>query len=40
MRFLYKNFCDVSNEDRFPEMVEVPESVKPKAVLLPSVEAY
>lgn len=40
MHFLYKNFSDVSNKDRFPEMVEVPSSVRPEAVLLPSVSAY
>jgi len=40
MHFLYKNFCDKSNIDRYPEMVEVPESVKPQAVLVPSVAAY
>lgn len=40
MHFLYKNFSDVTNLDRFPEMVEVPKSVTPEAVLLPSVSAY
>jgi hypothetical protein len=40
MHYLYKNFSDPANKERFPDVVAVPDSIKPEAVLLPSVEGF
>lgn len=40
MQFLYLNYSDKSNLQRFPDIVTVPESIKPEAVLRPSFDAY
>jgi hypothetical protein len=40
MNFLYKKFSHVSNQERFPDLVSAPDSIKPEAVLKPSVDEY
>ena len=40
MNFLYKNFSHASNEENFSDVVLAPDSIKPEAVLRPSVKEY
>jgi len=40
MNFLYKNFSDESNKERYPDLLGVPEQIRLQAVLKPSVESF
>lgn len=40
MNFLYKKFSHVSNQERFPDFVSAPDSIKLEAVLKPSIYDY
>ena len=40
MNFLYKNFSEESNKTRYPEVLAVPDQIKPQTVLKPSLELY